>query len=370
MDGRDIGSSIQRGKQPNSLAAQLKISAPEIKTYQALVIFGLQQDFVSPEGVLPVDTASGFMDRILALVPKFRDRAGHIIWVRSDTTAEATADAFVGAGKTVKKFFGSLDKELEKTSGPDMMPPDGLYQTSDFPEEVKAVVKPASDFIIEKKFCSAFTSSRFQMTLHQNLIGDVYVCGTVSEITIYAFARDAASRGLRLHIIEDCLGYRNRSRNDYAIRRMVAHMNGQRILSTEIHQELDEPLKQAASVSDLADMMTSIIKVETPQLPNAKTTNRREVLSRHSRSEYLVLPSGELKKKSSRTRIYTRRPSKIKSLESERQPAPETETEPQSQPVPDTELEPQSQPALEPETETELELKSESKPSVQLPPET
>jgi len=116
--------------------------------------------------------------------------------------------------------------------------------------------------------------------------------------------------------------------------------------------------------------MTSIIKVETPQLPNAKTTNRREVLSRHSRSEYLVLPSGELKKKSSRTRIYTRRPSKIKSLESERQPAPETETEPQSQPVPDTELEPQSQPALEPETETELELKSESKPSVQLPPET
>jgi nicotinamidase-related amidase len=323
---------VQQGKQPANLAAQLTMSAPEIKMYQALVIFGLQEDFISPEGGLPVDTSSGFVDRILSLVPKFRDRAGHIVWVKSELAAEATADAFIGAGRTVKKFFGSLDKELEKTSGSDMMPPDGKYNTSDFTDQVKAVVKPEIDFVIEKRYCSPFTSTNFWMTLHRNLIGDVYVCGAVSEITLYAFARDAASRAVKLHIIEDCIGYRNRSRNEYAMRRMEKHMECSKILSTDIHQELDEPLTQTGTTTDLADMLNTVMKVETPQSSKTQLSSKREVVSRHSRSEHLLLPSGELKKKSSRTKVYTRKSSKVKTPEPEREA--EQKAEPVPQPVP------------------------------------
>jgi nicotinamidase-related amidase len=240
-----------------SLSAQLTRRAPAVKTYQALVIFGMQEDFLLPHGELPVDTSSGFVDRIIDLVPKFRDRAGIIIWVKSETDTEAAADAYIGAGRTAKRFFATLDKDLERHCHADER---GVrYMTSDFAPQIKPAVQLSTDIVVEKRHASAFTSPAFVTALHQNLIGDVYLCGCVNEISIYAFARGAASRGMRINVLQDCLGYRNRSRNDIALRRMVSAMDATRITSVEMHRDFDRPLKPTASPDDLADMMTGIM---------------------------------------------------------------------------------------------------------------
>jgi nicotinamidase-related amidase len=85
----------------NGLAALLSQNQPQVETHQALIIIGLQHDFISPDGKLPVDTSSGFVDRILELVPKFREHAGDIIWVRSEYDDRQTLAEAVKDGDTV-----------------------------------------------------------------------------------------------------------------------------------------------------------------------------------------------------------------------------------------------------------------------------
>lgn len=50
---------------------------------QVLIIFNLQNEFVSPDGRLPCNELA-FVARIKELVPKFREKVGEIIWVRSE----------------------------------------------------------------------------------------------------------------------------------------------------------------------------------------------------------------------------------------------------------------------------------------------
>lgn len=295
------------------IAAQLSASAPAIKTYQALIVFGLQEDFISPQGGLPVDTTSGFVQRILQLVPKFRDRAGHIVWIKSELATEASIDAFIGGGgNRVNKYFSSLDQELISTGDSDHMSPGARYDTSDFTDEVKTCVRPASDFVIEKRNCSAFTSAEFMSTLYSNVIKDVFICGAINESTLYAFARDAASRAITVQVIEDCLGYRNLSRSESALRKMVQKFEATKIHSADIHKELDAPLKQKSTADELSNIMQNSMKVASLQPPKNRLSSK--ISARHLRSEHRVLPSGELKKKVSRTRIYSRQKESAKSV--------------------------------------------------------
>ncbi|KAF2674139.1 Isochorismatase hydrolase [Microthyrium microscopicum] len=315
-------SQSRSSRSGTGLAAQLTRSAPEVKMYQALVIFGLQEDFLSPDGPLPVDTTTGFVDRILSLVPKFRDRAGLVMWVRAESAADVAADKLPGTEKSAKKFFQALDKELDRTAGGSMENPFQKYDTSPFTTAVQEQVSKA-DIIVDKKHCSAYSNPGFQITMHTNLIGDVYVCGSISEIDVYAFVRDAASKALKVHIIEDCLGYRNRSRNDHAVRRMVKEMAAKKITSVDIHKELDEPLKQTADADELADILGDKMKVDGEPEPEPP----KQDVVRPSRKD-IMLPSGILKKQPSTTKIYTRKSRKPISSSSQPPSAPESPAPP------------------------------------------
>lgn len=88
--------------------AEILAKKPKVQTRQALMVLGLQNDFISPTGHLPVDTTSGFLDRIHSLIPKFRELNGSIIWVQAlyeadrltsdSNTREGEGDALVIAG--------------------------------------------------------------------------------------------------------------------------------------------------------------------------------------------------------------------------------------------------------------------------------
>ncbi|KAJ4332620.1 hypothetical protein N0V87_008248 [Didymella glomerata] len=97
--------------------AEILAKKPKVQTRQALMVLGLQNEFISPTGHLPVDTTSGFLDRIHSLIPKFRELDGSIIWVQAlyeadrltsaSNTREGEGDALVIAGLVDGEETGS-----------------------------------------------------------------------------------------------------------------------------------------------------------------------------------------------------------------------------------------------------------------------
>ena len=73
--------------------AEILAKKPKVQTRQALMVLGLQNEFISPTGHLPVDTTSGFLDRIHSLIPKFRELDGSIIWVQALYEADRLTSA-------------------------------------------------------------------------------------------------------------------------------------------------------------------------------------------------------------------------------------------------------------------------------------
>lgn len=59
--------------------------SPSLQTRKALMVLGLQNDFILPDGKLSIEDIS-FVDRISTIVPEFRE-FGDVIWVK--TVAEA-----------------------------------------------------------------------------------------------------------------------------------------------------------------------------------------------------------------------------------------------------------------------------------------
>lgn len=82
-----------------SLFALLSQQTPNLQTRKGLIVLGLQNDFVLPEGKLPV-TDTAFLERITRLVPDFRE-FGDIIWVRSEFEANRPVDGLETPGDTV-----------------------------------------------------------------------------------------------------------------------------------------------------------------------------------------------------------------------------------------------------------------------------
>jgi nicotinamidase-related amidase len=72
---------------------------PTFKTHQGLLVIGMQNDFIEADGRLPVSTNTGYLDRIQALIPKFRELNGNVIWVQTLYESNRIAsDANTGEG--------------------------------------------------------------------------------------------------------------------------------------------------------------------------------------------------------------------------------------------------------------------------------
>ncbi|KAF2099360.1 hypothetical protein NA57DRAFT_65474 [Rhizodiscina lignyota] len=276
----------------SSLLDLLTQKQPQFQTHQALVVLDLQNDFLQPEGKLPVSSRSNFISRIKRLVPTFRDNAGDIIWVRSvyekdrpanDGTDEAEviitevegvaspeesseevatkeASSPSHGSKSSGRAFDLLKKMSRKTSAP----PEPTNSPKDDPEhflsatarrqpacmpntkgaelseDVRDTIDRANDIIVNKSYYSAFNSTSLLLTLRTRLITELYICGCMTNLSVYATALDAARHGLTINIVEDCLGYRKATRHREALRQMADIMGAYTVTSTELLTELEE----------------------------------------------------------------------------------------------------------------------------------
>jgi nicotinamidase-related amidase/alkylated DNA repair dioxygenase AlkB len=286
----------------SSLLALLSQQAP-VQTRRGLILTGLQNDFLSPDGKLPVITSTGFLDRLTELVKEFREH-GDIIWVRSHFKENRNVNLNDDAGDTVvvdsprqtaapalqpatpvrdgssrseasdddhppsppkkARFSSELseskleDEERTTTPEDDSSEIDEeLFLTrtasrepccipnsfgAEYATQIKDMVDERRDLQLIKTFYSAFQSTNLLTTLRAKLVTELYICGCTTNLSVFATAMDAARHGISITLIDDCLGYRRKGRHDLAIKRLREIMGARVMTSAEVIDRLNNPL--------------------------------------------------------------------------------------------------------------------------------
>jgi nicotinamidase-related amidase len=292
-----IGNRLEQNiNMAAALLALLAQGAPNIQTRKALVLTGLQNDFLSPEGKLPVSSASGFLDRLKELVPTFREY-GDVVWVRSQFQETREVNNHDSVSDHVIAGAAAQDQEGEFKDKPDdsegspapskkarlsNKPTDrpvttedligriesghaGLTELQDEDEElflsettkkepccipgsfgaeyatqIKDLVDP-KDIEVIKTYYSAFGSTSLLLTLRSRLITELFICGCITNLSVFATAMDAARYGIKVTLVEDCLGYRRKDRHEQALKQLHEIMEADIRMSSDVIERLRNP---------------------------------------------------------------------------------------------------------------------------------
>ena len=279
-----------------SLLALLSQQAPNLQTRKGLILIGLQNDFLSPQGKLPVSTASGFVDRLRNFVPAFREY-GDVIWIRSHfqetrevNQLEAVGDHVIAGSAPQAKDEDVQEEDDEREASPvpskkarlsteavhrpvtaqDLIDRietghAGLTELNDEDEElfltetpkkepccipgsfgaeyatqIKGLVNP-KDIELVKTYYSAFGSTSLLLTLRSRLITELFICGCITNLSVFATAMDAARYGIKVTLVEDCLGYRRKDRHELAMKQLHEIMEADIFTSTQVIERLKNP---------------------------------------------------------------------------------------------------------------------------------
>jgi nicotinamidase-related amidase len=258
---------------------------PIVQTRKALLILDMQNDFLSADGVLQIDEPEGFLDRTLDLARGFRDSgAGDVIWVRSEFEGHRsllyegdqiiTADAILRSQKakptrgrqptsTVHEGAAmEADEEafLSISTDGDKKPcvRKGTRGAA-FAPEVQAAVVAGRDIVVTKSHYSAFASGQQQLVqlLRGRFVTQLYVCGALTNISIYATAFDAGRHGYEMTIIEDCCGFRSTMRHLNAVRQLV-QLTGCEVISSDTLLDQIRPPTPPSRATGLSPFISKI----------------------------------------------------------------------------------------------------------------
>ena len=98
-------------------------------------------------------------------------------------------------------------------------------------------VDETRDLMIIKNHYSALDSTPLLLSLRMKLVTHIYLCGCLSNVSVYATAADAVRHGFEVTVVEDCLGYRSEAKHLDAMRQMADLLGVSGIDSEEIIAE-------------------------------------------------------------------------------------------------------------------------------------
>jgi nicotinamidase-related amidase/alkylated DNA repair dioxygenase AlkB len=255
-------------------------NAPNLETRKALLVIDLQNDFLQEDGKLFVKNAKEFLPKLPSLVAKFREK-GEIFWARTEfqetrtmTCPESESDMIVlreypdtsrsseaNASYMAKQPQQDLQHSMQDCGGDDPEAFLGQRAKADCPrcclpdssgcaspKTVASMIDYRTDWTFVKTDYSAFQTTSLLPALRAKLITQLYLCGSLSNISVYATALDAVRHGLEVTVIEDCVGYRTAKRHEEAMRQMADAMG---VNGTD-YQELMDDLN-----GNLGDIVTS-----------------------------------------------------------------------------------------------------------------
>ncbi|ERF68896.1 hypothetical protein EPUS_04548 [Endocarpon pusillum Z07020] len=244
-------------------------NVPRLETRKALLVIDLQNDFLHEDGKLFVKNVKDFLPKIPSLVTKFREE-GDIFWVHTEfqetrpticpvsQTYAIVLEDFLGTAKSREanpshkaelpehdfkrpvKDFGKDDPEAflaerSKADWPRCCLPNTFGCAA--PRMIASAIDQKRDSTITKTCYSAFQSKSLLPILRMRFITQLYLCGSLSNVSVYATALDAVSHGLEVTVIEDCVGYRNPKCHEEAMRQMADTMG---VNGTDYQELMDD----------------------------------------------------------------------------------------------------------------------------------
>lgn len=271
-----------KGDWPKTMFSFDAAALPQLTTRKALIAVDFQNDFVGARhgAALPVLEPEGFVNRAVALSEAFRDGVGDVVWVQScfdqarpaDQEPIITSDteprplrpsASTGAGSSRRR--GKLQEPPSLAEG--QGPPDpeaflsheepACVRPSSTGAEMAPAVKTAvrkGDTVLTKSHYSAFLGTPLLRLLRAKMVMEVFICGSLANIGVYATALDAAGHGMTITVVEDCCGYRVEPRQRKAVRSLIK-LTGCEFASCQEVLEVIQPMKKqlAAPSRDTAE---------------------------------------------------------------------------------------------------------------------
>ncbi|KXG46642.1 Oxoglutarate/iron-dependent dioxygenase [Penicillium griseofulvum] len=172
---------------------------------------------------------------------------------------------------------------LSTESSPCCDPSTPGYQ---FPAPILAAINSQHDTVVDKTGYSALESPGLVLSFRTHFVTELYLCGSLSNISVFATALDAVRNGFSVTLVEDCLGFRDFQRHQEAMRRMADILGATGITAAELIQELDWDETEAiarqgapqptgpASTADLESVMDGLEFWNTTD--NSPTDNSRD----------------------------------------------------------------------------------------------
>ncbi|WYZ42027.1 hypothetical protein EsH8_V_000922 [Colletotrichum jinshuiense] len=240
---------------------------PQLPTRKGLLVIDFQNDFLSADGALPVAEPDALVTQTLDLVKAFR-KVGDVIWVCTEFDKFRTASSEqIWATDALPKPKILESRARRRTAAPsDTQPEAGVDADpeaflsqpgpkvvrsatpgADFPTAVKEALGPRDTTFIKSHY-SAFASGQLLQTLRVKFVHELYLCGSLANIGVYATAMDAAKFGYAITLVENCCGFRSDLRLGNAVQSLV-DVTGCEVEDSDVVIEALQPKPAAASPS-------------------------------------------------------------------------------------------------------------------------
>ncbi|KAK3291506.1 uncharacterized protein B0H64DRAFT_348758 [Chaetomium fimeti] len=248
---------------------------PIVRTRKALIMLDLQNDFLCREGALFTEEPEDYLERILEVAKAFRDSgAGDVIWVRSEFESHRPlteeGDQIITTDSMLRDKKTAQSRGRQQTStgheSATMENDDEAFLSvgtkkdkktcvrkgtkgAEFAPRVKAAIVPARDIVFTKTQYSAFGSGQqLVQMLRGRFVTEMYVCGALTNISIYATALGAGQHGYGVTLVEDCCGFRSTMRHLNAVRQLD-HLVGCDVVSSDTLLDQLQPPPPTESLS-------------------------------------------------------------------------------------------------------------------------
>lgn len=232
---------------------------PTIQTRKALLLLDFQNDFVRSTGALHIPNTPDILEALPQLASAFR-RVGDVVWVRSQYQSPQPiadwdfGDRIVLSREPPRKNKIPRTDVIEVASdrdSPEPIDPEAFLsadpsaccspQTTgyQFPAPILSIIDHQKDTVMDKTGYSALGSPGLVLSFRTRFVTHLYLCGSLSNISVFATALDAVRSGFSVTLVEDCLGFRDFQRHQEAMRRMADILGATGITASELIQELD-----------------------------------------------------------------------------------------------------------------------------------
>lgn len=230
---------------------------PDVPTKKALIAIDFQNDFLADDGALLVTQPDGMVANVVRLADAVRNSGyGEVVWVRSQfDTSRAVGEQQMmamdtpqlpnrpGGSAAAAAARARASRPSPTPSAPLEADPEaflsevGGQSGKTKPQCVRkgtkgaellpelAAAKGPRDYAMTKTYYSAFQSGQLLQLLRRHFATELYICGALSNVSVYATALAASSYGFDITIVEDCCGYRSEARHMNATRKL-AEMTG------------------------------------------------------------------------------------------------------------------------------------------------